>query len=139
MKAAVDRVMNRQDIDKRNELKDLINEIRNSTRPDKLPVSDLNGIQWIEYDEIIRCESESNYTSIITRKKKLVATRTLKQIEASLPSPQFFRVHHSHLVNTVHITSYHKGTGGTLVLSNGEHVPVSRQNKVELMKIMGVK
>lgn len=140
LESAVERALERRQAEDSQALRELVEEIRSQQRPSRLPVSDLNGIEWIDHSDIVRCESDSNYTTIVTASgRKLMATKTLKQIEALLPHPQFYRVHHSHLVNTMAVVSYQKGTGGTLVMSNGDHVPVSRQNKAELMKIMGVK
>jgi two-component system, LytTR family, response regulator len=45
----------------------------------------------------------------------------------------FLRVHKSHLVNLHHITKYHKGKGGEVIMSDGQHIAVSAQKKESLM------
>lgn len=97
LQTAVERALERRQKEDSQALRQLVEEIRSQQRPARLPVSDLNGIEWIDHQEIVRYESDSNYTTIITTSgRKPMATKTLKQIEALLPHPQFYRVHHSH-------------------------------------------
>jgi two-component system, LytTR family, response regulator len=63
-------------------------------------------------------------------------SRTLKEIEEMLNMPPFFRVHNSYLVNLQYAIRYNKGEGGFLVLSDDLTVPVSRNKKEELLKII---
>ena len=94
----------------------------------------LDGLEFIEVKEIVRCESDSNYTSIYMKsKEKYFVAKTLKNIENLLDSRRFYRVHHSHLVNISFIKKYIKGKDGTLVLKNGDLVPVSRSKKGNLL------
>ena len=66
----------------------------------------------------------------------MIVSRTLKEIEELLDMPPFFRIHHSYLVNLQYAIRYIKGEGGYLVLSNESTVPVSRNKKEELLKII---
>ena len=84
----------------------------------------------------MRCEADDNYTYLyLKNKNKIVACRTLKEIEEQLQDFDFFvRVHHSHLVNLNEVTKYIRGEGGYLVMSDGATVNVSRRRKDSLMK-----
>ncbi len=94
-------------------------------------------IQMIPFSSIIYCESESNYTFIyLTGNKKVLLSKTLKEIEKSLDHPNFFRVQNSYLVNLNHIKEYIRGEGGELIMSNGDEVRVSRNKKEELLGLL---
>jgi two-component system LytT family response regulator len=93
--------------------------------------------ELIPLDNIVVCESNSNYTHVkLNSGQKLLVSKTLKEIEEILDMPPFFRVHHSFLVNLQFAVRYIKGEGGFLVLNNEMTIPVSRSKKEELLKII---
>jgi two-component system LytT family response regulator len=82
----------------------------------------------------MHCESQSNYTKVFFKeRKRILVSRTLKEIEEMLDGNGFFRVHHSHIVNLNYISKYVKGSGGYLVMDDGTQIPVSRSRKESLM------
>jgi two-component system LytT family response regulator len=97
-----------------------------------LPVSD--GLEMVNVDDILYCESDSNYTVVHQKdKKRLVISRTLKEFEDMLDPAQFIRVHHSYLINAKHVKKYIRGEGGEVIMADGTNVAVSRRKKQELM------
>jgi len=85
--------------------------------------------------EIIRCQSEKNYTHFFTDKgEMIVVSKTLKEYEELLQGFDFVRIHQSHLVNLSHIRRYEKSNGGEVVMSDDSRLPVSFRKKEELMK-----
>ena len=91
-------------------------------------------IAMLEYDSILYCESDGNYTKIhLSTQKTIMVSRTLKDIESMLPQPIFMRIHHSYVVNINHIKEYIRGEGGEVLLSNGDQLRVSRNKKEELL------
>lgn len=87
-------------------------------------------IEFVEVKTIIRCQGESNYTHLyFTAKKPLLVAKSLVEFEELLGDHGFIRVHKSHLVNLNHVTSISKNDGGTLNLSNGDSVLISRRRK----------
>jgi two-component system LytT family response regulator len=48
----------------------------------------------------------------------------------------FFRVHNSYVVNLQYAVRYIKGEGGYLVLNNDISIPVSRNKKEDLLKLI---
>jgi two-component system LytT family response regulator len=93
-----------------------------------LPVGD--SMQFMQPDEIIRCESESNYTHIfLANGKKLTLAKTLKEVEENINGSPFFRIHQSHLVNMNHISKYMKGDNAYVVMKDGSQIGVSRNKK----------
>lgn len=104
------------------------------TSQEKISLPSMEGLEFIRLQDIVRCESDGNYTHVIlTNGSKLLVSRTLKEIEDSLPEMDFVRVHHSHLINLRHIQRYQKGVGGVLEMTNGEHVSVSRSKKNDFL------
>jgi len=105
----------------------------------KIPISSLNGIELIEVEQIIRCESDGNYTTIVLPTRKVTVSKTLKEIEKQLVEfPYFFRLHNSHLVNLNHVAKYIRGEGGSVILTNSEEIGVSRSKKMELLEVLGI-
>ena len=103
----------------------------------KIAFSTLNSYELVSLENIIVCESSSNYTHVyLNSGKQLIVSKTLKEIEEMLAMLPFFRVHHSFLVNLQFAVRYIKGEGGFLVLNNDMTVPVSRSKKEELLKII---
>ncbi len=92
------------------------------------------GYEIVDMDAIIHCQSESNYTHVFLRdKRRLLVSKTLKDIGALLEDPPFFRVHDSHIIHMDRISRYIRGDGGELIMENGQNVPVSRSKKEDLL------
>lgn len=103
----------------------------------KLALSTQDRVKIVEINEIVRCESDVNYTRFyFTRDKPLLVTKTLKEYDNLLTPNGFVRVHQSHLVNAGHIKEFVKADGGHLNLSDGSYVPVSTRRKSEVLKLL---
>ena len=61
--------------------------------------------------------------------KKVTVSRPISRMERELPDPVFFRVHKSFLINLLHVKEYVRGEGGTVLMSNGMEIEVSRRKK----------
>ena len=97
----------------------------------------LEGLEFVDVDQIIRCESDSNYTNIfVNGGEKILVSKTLKDIEKLLQGHHFLRVHHSHVVNMAYVKRYIKGKSGNLVMKDGTSIPVSRSRKIELLNLL---
>lgn len=105
--------------------------------PGKIAFATGEGILFIKPTEILRCESSSNYTNIYFENgTRLVVSKTLKEVEELLQPYGFYRVHHSHLVNPHFVKRFIKTDGGTLEMTDGVQVAVSRQRKDEILKVL---
>jgi len=101
---------------------------------DKLAISTMEGVLFFDLADIIHIEARSNYTVFnFVNRPRLTVSKTLKEFEDLLPAEQFFRPHHSHIVNLKFIKRYVKGDGGQIEMQNGEMVDVSRKRKEELL------
>ena len=67
---------------------------------------------------------------------KVVTLFRLKNMESSLPSDTFMRVHRSYIVNLKCITGY---TKGRIFLENDDYVPIGENYKEAFLKYIGNK
>jgi two-component system LytT family response regulator len=96
----------------------------------KICIPSLKGFQVVRLKDIIYCEASSNYTIFhLTDKSSIMASRPIHEFEAMLEDAGFVRVHKSFLINLEHVTEYMRGAGGSVLLSNGMDVEVSRRKK----------
>ena len=103
----------------------------------KIILKTMDAIHIINIKDIIHCEAERNYTTFyLKNNKRITVTKTLKEFEEMLKGFNFFRSHHSHLVNFEEISSYRKKDGGYLIMKNKQNVPVSFSKKEQLIQLM---
>lgn len=101
----------------------------------RIALPTMQGLEFVPVESIISCSSNNNYTEFfLADKKKLLVSRTLKEVEDMLADHSFLRVHNSHVVNLNAITRYVKGEGGYLVMSDNSSVDVSRSRKELLLQ-----
>ena len=84
-------------------------------------------------DDIIRCQSDGSYTTFYTADKKIMSARNLKYYESMLNDTAFIRVHQSHLINSNYIDTM---ALNTIVLKDGEKVPVSSRKKSAIKQFL---
>jgi|SRR6185312_3222227 len=109
--------------------------LRGPGLPKRISVPTVKGLEFLPVQDIIRCESHINYTSLfLTNGQKLTVARTLKEFEELLAEHNFYRVHNSHLINLACIRSYNKGKGGSIMMNDNSEIEVSTRRKEELLK-----
>jgi two-component system LytT family response regulator len=112
-------------------LESLMNNLSENSRKLKkigLPVQ--GGIQYFPLEEIVRLQSQSNYTTFyLTNSREFLVSKTLKEYDELLSDQGFVRVHQSHLINVDHISQYQKADGGYVILTDGSNVPLSKNYK----------
>ncbi|MCB0479968.1 MAG: response regulator transcription factor [Flavobacteriales bacterium] len=115
----------------------LLENLKADDQEKKLAIPDSHGITFLKINDIIRCESDGNYTRIFMKEgKPILASKTLGEYEHLLEGESFFRVHRSHLVNLMHIKKYLKGDGSYIVLSDDTKVDVSRRKKSAFLEVL---
>ncbi len=109
----------------------LLQNLKNPNQPNpKIALPTQDGLIFLTVDQIVRCEADGNYTKIVySESKQILASRKLKEFENMLESYNFFRVHHSHLINLSYLQAYKKGEGGTAVMLDGSEIAISRRKK----------
>jgi two-component system LytT family response regulator len=115
----------------------LIGNLSQNNKDKKICLSTLSEVRLCKISEIIRCESEHNYTRFyFTNAKPLMVSKTLKEYEDMLKDFGFERVHQTHLVNIAYVKSYIKKENGFVLMSDGSEVPISRRKKEHLLSII---
>lgn len=103
----------------------------------KIALPTLQGLEILEEAEILYLIAEGNYVHVHRKNAKpLMLSKTIKFVEERLHTKYFFRIHNSYLVNTREISRYIKGDGGSVVMTDGKELSVSKNRKAELLAIL---
>ena len=116
----------------------LLNNLRNPKESSGfLSLPSLKGMDFVELNKVIYIEASGNYSEINFGKgKKLIVTKSLKDLEDLLPEENFYRIHHSYIVNISHVSKYLRGRGGQVVLSDGTPVTVAVRKKIRFLDLL---
>ena len=96
------------------------------------------GFTLIDYKDIIWLEASDNYTNLFLSndKKRIVASKTLKEFEIILPNTVFFRVHRSSLINIDYVKEYSNADGGTIIMTDGTNIQLSKARSQEFSEFI---
>lgn len=116
---------------KSQQLNFLLSHLKNEGAvPAKIALPQLHEIRYVAISDIIRCEADNSYTLFyLANNDKIMVSRSIKEYSELLKPIGFLRTHQSHLVNSLFVKSWIKEDGGTLLLTNGDKVPISKPNK----------
>jgi len=99
-----------------------------------VPVSD--GYEFIEVNDIMYCQSQSNYTTLyLTDGHEILVSKTLKEVETTLSQYFFVRVHHSFLINPNYVKNFSRNEGGYLIMEDKKKIPVSKANRTMITSL----
>jgi len=94
--------------------------------------------RYVNIADIIRCEADNTYTRFfLASGEKVLVSKTLKEYADMLAGYSFVRVHQTHLVNMSYIKSWLREDGGSLLLTDGIKIPVSKLNKRKVKDMLG--
>lgn len=135
LRKAIEKVEKSRDNAVTDRLQQLLQNLRNGS-PDNyklaLPTSD--GLVFVKVNDILYCEASSNYTEIVMMdNKRHLVSRTLKEYDDMLAEQNFYRIHHSYLINLNGIKKYVRGDGGYVVMNNDKSLDVSKRKKEGFM------
>ena len=137
LKEAIDKASNTSIAHTRSMAKVIESNFSHGSPKKKITIPSGNELIFLDIDEIIRCHSDVNYTTIYKKdKQKIVVAKTLKEFEEMLQEYRFFRIHNSDLINLSCIKSYNKGKGGSVILNDGTELEVSTRRKDDFLKAM---
>lgn len=139
LQLAAERVLDRKKNNRLGEqLRLIMRDMKQQPVAKKIPLSFIDKTIFVQSDEIIYCKSDGNYTEIFMQGgKKEVLSKKIKEVEALIDSPSFYRAHHSFLVNLDCVSEFIKSDGQYLVLKDGSSIPVSRSKKAHLLELLG--
>lgn len=138
LRSAIDKVLKRKDKDSLAQQIEVLQANMNKlTKGEKIVLKDINSIYFVEIADIIRCQSDAQYTEFhLVDHQRIVVSKTLKDYEELLSPYGFIRTHHSHLVNVRKIVRFDKADGGTLILQNNQEVPISQRKKAAILSLL---
>ena len=140
LKAAVQKAVSRKQKTSSEQLEMLMNYFKpEKPKARRVALTASDHLIFVDTNDIIYCESDSNYTTFFLKKnekvEKVVISKTLKDVEEILEGADFFRVHASFLINMKHVSKFTRGDGGYVVMSNDQHITVSRKKKDEFFEM----
>ncbi|MEP6617329.1 MAG: LytTR family DNA-binding domain-containing protein [Ginsengibacter sp.] len=105
-------------------------KIKQGPQSMKLCLPSLKGFQVVELSDILYAEASGSYTNFYFANQPVVCTsKPIHEYEELLAECNFVRIHKSYLVNMLQVKEYYRGEGGTVLLSNGKEIEVSRRRK----------
>jgi len=117
-----------------NTVESLLKKLVQQGGHEKLAIPTASGFEFISMQDILWCKSDGMYTTFyLSDKSKVVCSRNLGMFEDQLTQNNFFRIHHSIMINMRWIKQYVKGKGGSVVLTDGMKLQVSQRRKAEFM------
>ena len=104
----------------------------------KIALPQQHEIRYVAVDDIIRCVADNTYTFFyLSNGDKILISKPLKEYSDLLKPHGFVRAHQSHLVNPKFVKSWLKEDGGTLLMNNGDKIPVSKPNREMVKAVLG--
>ena len=111
-------------------VENLLHNINPNNTRKKIGLSDKNGIEFFDLNDIIYCKAENVYTTFyFENKKEIVTSKPLKDYERELEHFSFFRIHNSYLINMMKVSKYIRGDGGQVKMTDGTVLDVARNKK----------
>ncbi|MCK9616406.1 MAG: LytTR family DNA-binding domain-containing protein [Lentimicrobiaceae bacterium] len=128
------KVVERENI--QDKLQILLDSLDMPSKEEKVIVLRTNdSVYPVNINDIIRCESERNYTYFyFTNGEKLLVSKSMREYADELVKHNFFRIHQSHVVNLRFIKRYNK-EDATCILKDNSLVPVSWRKRDELLEL----
>lgn len=119
------------------DISELISHLkRDGLLTSKISVPISGGYQFVEVENIIYCESESNYTNMFFQDgNSLLISKTLKTLEKLLAPFFFIRVHKSFVINPNYLKKYSRSDGGYIVMTNDKMIPVSKGKREVIVNL----
>jgi two-component system LytT family response regulator len=103
--------------------------------PDKIVLPTQEAMYVVKLDQIVRCETSGSYTKFyIADGREIIVSKPMKSYEEILVAPDFFRIHHSHLININCIESYSRE--GMVKMNDKKEVPIARAKKDPFFRLM---
>ena len=105
-----------------------------------ITITSLNKVDVIKKEDIVFCKSDGRYTTFYLKSnEEVVACRNLGEFEQMLDVINFFRIHHSYIVNINYILNINKKAGYYCEMTNKIMLPVSKRRQESLNKFLKIR
>lgn len=106
----------------------------------KIALPTLEGIKYLDCEEITHCDASGSYTSIHTiHKEKILVSMRLKECGDLLPPVIFFRIHHSHIINVNFVEKLVRAKLYRVILTTGADLPLAASRREDFLELMNRK
>jgi two-component system LytT family response regulator len=135
---AIEKLISEKESQNNAERLKVLSENLNENRNEVLCIPNQAGFEYIPIAEIEYIEADGSYVNLYcTNNRSKTISKNLKYFEnALIDFTCFIRPHRSYIVNKDFVTSYSKSDGGFLLLKRNVQIPVSREKKQSIQKIM---
>jgi len=119
----------------------MFNEL-NALNQQKIPFHTKDKVEYLNKEDIIRLESDSNYTRVFTVEGQvIVIAKTIGDYENILCTgdSNFMRVHQSHIINLKKVIRFTRDNGGTIITKDNHQIPLSKNKKEEFLKWLNIR
>jgi len=137
LKAAVSKVERNHQKNRLNKKLEALRQNMHNANPEQFRIAlpSTEGLSIIRVNEILYLKSDRQYTIFYLKSgDKIMTSKNIGEYEELLLEHNFFRVHHSFLINLGEVKKYLRGDGGYAVMSNGEQIDVSKRKKDAFLK-----
>lgn len=118
------------------QLNTLFSNIERPKNLKKLILKTTEKIHSVNVQDIIRCESDKNYTTFyLINGQRLLVSISLKEYENMLMPMGFFRSHQSHLINMLFFDHYLKGDN-QIIMKDKSSIPLAIRKKEEFLTLL---
>lgn len=109
-------------------------------RKHKIGLPTLEGIKYLDCEDITHCDASGSYTTIHTiHKESILVSMRLKECSDLLPRSVFFRIHHSHIVNVNFVEKLVRAKLCRVVLSTGAELSLATSRREAFLEMMSRK
>jgi two-component system LytT family response regulator len=110
--------------------------IKSLNNDHRLVLKSSNQIHLVNISDVIHLEADGNYSTFyLTGDRKIIVSKSTKEFEEPLFDQGFHRIHKSHIININKMNYFDKADGGTLVMCNGDQIPVASRKRDMLMEL----
>jgi len=103
----------------------------------KMAIPSQTGVTFIDLKDIVFVEAKSNYSELVlVDKRKILISKTLKDIQYVLEQQQFLRIHRQYIINLNEVKHFNRNES-LLTMTTNDVLPVSRLQKDKLIEQYG--
>jgi two-component system LytT family response regulator len=109
-------------------------KMNSSGHDNKIGIGMADKIVFVNTADILYCEAQGNYTNVVLQDgKKIVASKTLGDFENQFAGRNFFRIHHSYMINMNRVKEFQRYEGGYVILENNTRLEVSQRKRKDFL------
>lgn len=103
----------------------------------KIAIPSQTGVTFIDLKDIVFAEANGNYSDLVLPdKKRILISKTLKDIQHVLEQQHFLRIHRQYIINLNEVKHFNRNDS-LLTMTTNDVLPVSRLQKDKLIEQYG--